>query len=66
MIQWKVLRVERNAVHVAYGPITFWVEVKADGSRLQVLKPSSVYIDGPDFREMLDLVRKEYLRKMVN
>lgn len=66
MINWKVLQIKRNAARVAFGPIAFWTEVKADGSRIMVLKPSSVYIDGPDFREMINLVRKEYLRKMVN
>lgn len=64
MISFTVLEVNKKAklVRVAFGPIKFMVQViERDDKKPLVLKPTSVYIDNPDFYEMIETVRSAWL-----
>ena len=62
-VYFKVLFVDKTKklVNVAYGPIKFMTQVieKEDG-KLLILKPTSIYIDQPDFFEFLNTVRNAW------
>lgn len=62
--QFQVLEIdkEKGMVSMAYGAIKFYCSVtlrKEDGAPM-ITKPTSIYIEKPDFYEMIQLIRSAW------
>lgn len=63
MYRWKVRNINRKWCTVAYGPMSFTVEIFHSEKGIYITKPSSFFLDGPDFKEMCSTVKAAYRKE---